>query len=201
MNDSNSTATTMDRITPIVIHLLRGILYRDLHPQLWQGLLQHQAEVDQYVSVINLDCRIDESEGYAYLRQRNGGEDDGDETGEIRRLVQRRSLSYPASLLCVLLRKKLVESDASGDESRVILTKEQLLAMITVFLPAGNNEAKIVDQMDATINRLVEYGFLRKLKGDRESFEVRRIIKAFVDADWISDFDEKLKRYQEYANG
>jgi len=46
----------------------------------------------------------------------------------------------------------------------------------------------------------VELGFLRKLKtgaGQPAAFEVLRIIKAFVDAQWLNDFDTRLAAYQQ----
>jgi len=40
-----------------------------------------------------------------------------------------------------------------------------------------------------------ELGFLYRLRGQEQQFEVRRILKAFVDAQWLSDFDQRLKDY------
>ena len=38
-------------------------------------------------------------------------------------------------------------------------------------------------------------GFLRKLRGQEDLYEVRRIIKAYVDGQWLSDFDARLEEY------
>ena len=45
-----------------------------------------------------------------------------------------------------------------------------------------------MDRIDAHINKLVELGFLRRLKssGQVKSFELRRILKTFVDAQWAN---------------
>ncbi|MCE1182530.1 MAG: DUF4194 domain-containing protein [Rhodocyclales bacterium] len=49
----------------------------------------------------------------------------------------------------------------------------------------------------------MELGFLRELKGNfavdaenEANFEVRRILKAFVDAQWLAEFDERLAGYK-----
>ena len=45
---------------------------------------------------------------------------------------------------------------------------------------------------------MVELGFVRRLKaqpGQPAAFEVRRILKAFVDAQWLADFDARLAAY------
>jgi hypothetical protein len=53
------------------------------------------------------------------------------------------------------------------------------------------------------LNKIIEMGFLRRLKpgasiqtGQAAAFEVRRILKAFVDAQWLADFDERLEAYR-----
>jgi hypothetical protein len=68
-----------------------------------------------------------------------------------------------------------------------------------VFLPESSNEAKLIDQIETHLNKIVELGFLRRLKpsvGQAAMFEVRRILKAFVDAQWLADFDSRLSSYQ-----
>jgi hypothetical protein len=115
----------------------------------------------------------------------------------VPRLVARRPLSFPVSLLVALLRKKLAEFDASGG-TRLVLTRDDIVQMIALFLPSGSNESRIVDQIEAHINKVVDLGFLRVLKtaGGPPGYEVRRILKAFVDAQWLAEFDARLETYR-----
>ncbi len=53
----------------------------------------------------------------------------------------------------------------------------------------------MVDQIDAYIGKVIELGFLRRVKDSPSLFEVRRILKAFVDGQWLADFDGQLARY------
>ena len=63
----------------------------------------HTFTLRDYVAVLGLELVLDEAEGYAFLRARNR---DGDETTtKLPRLVARRPLSFPVSLLLALLRK------------------------------------------------------------------------------------------------
>lgn len=188
--------TDAPQLGPIVVKLMRGVLYRDRYETAWQELLLLQARVIDYLRVIGLELVVDEAEGYAFLKQ---AETDGDETA-VPRLIHRRPLSYPVSLLCVLLRKKLVEADAGGEGLRVILSRDEIVEMVRVFLPEQANEAKLVDRIDAHINKVVELGFLRKMKKGSGLFEIRRIIKALVDADWLAEMDERLKAYREHVS-
>lgn len=187
-------------VSIIAIQLLKGVLYQDRQPDLWNDLLTFQAAVRDYFSVIGLKIIVDETEGYAFLRQQSESDEADEEASVLPRLIQRRPFSYPVSLLCVLLRKKLMELDTAGGETRLILSREQIIDMMQVFLPEHSNEAKTIEQINSHINRLVEYGFLRRLKSDEEDYEVRRIIRALVDASWLGEFDQKLKEYQVYAD-
>ncbi len=184
-------------LSPVLVRLLKGVVYQERHPAEWQCLLRMQGAVREYFSRIGLTLVIDEAEQYAFLRQQ---EHDDEDTPALPRLIRRRPLSYPVSLLLVLLRRKLIELDSSGGETRLILGREQIIDMLQVFLAESSNEARIIDQIDRHINKLVEYGFLRRLKDSSGQFEVRRIIKAVVDSDWLADFDRRLAEYQEYAS-
>jgi hypothetical protein len=170
---------------------MKGVVYRDDQQQLWRALLRLRAQVHDYVAVLGLRVDIDEAEGYAFLRSRP---ETGDET-TLPRLVARRSLSFHVSLLVALLRKKLAEFDAANGDTRLILTRQQIVDMVSIFLPEGSSEARLTDQIDTYIGKVIELGFLRKVTGTDGSFEVRRIIKAFVDAQWLSELDERLRDY------
>ena len=191
-------------LSAVVISLLKGVIYRDADAALWNGLAHLQARVRDYVAVLGLDLVFDEAEGYAFLRSRGDSEDRAsDAAAPLPRLVARRPLSFPVSLLLALLRKKLAEFDAGGGETRLVLSREQIVEMIRVFQPDRSNEARLIDQIETHLNKIVELGFLRRLKtsaanegGQLPVFEVRRILKAFVDAQWLSNFDARLAAYQ-----
>jgi hypothetical protein len=95
--------------------------------------------VRDYVAVLNLELVLDEAEGYAFLRSRPEPEE-GD--AALPRLVARRPLSFPVSLLLALLRKKLAEFDASGGDTRLVLSRDEVVELMRVFLPEGSNEAR-----------------------------------------------------------
>ncbi len=181
-------------LSGVVIPLLKGVLYRSDDAALWSALLLLQGRVRDHVGVLGLDLMVDEAEGYAFLRSRAEPEDDA--APRLPRLVARRPLSFPVSLLIALLRKKLAEFDAGGGDTRLILSREQVLEMLRVFLPEGSNEARLIDQVDTHLNRIADLGFVRRLRGQEASFEVQRILKAFVDAQWLAEFDARLNVYR-----
>lgn len=180
-----------------LIHLFQGIIYQQEQSELWTSLLSSQAQIQDYVNILGLQLLIDEAEGYAYLRQRAVGELDAEI--ELPRLIQKRSLSFPASLLCILLRKKLLEEDASGGELRVMLTEEQIIQMMQIYLPSNQNEVRTVNVIQTAINKVIELGILRRLTTDHKRYEIKRIIKALIDADWLVQLEQKLSEYKVYG--
>ena len=188
------------KLSPVLIHLLKGILFRDEQPVLWQNLFDLETEVRDYIRVLGLDLQIDDSEGFAWLYQQAASVDDSaDKEKALPRLMARRPMSYATSLLCVLLRKKIVEADANGDQMRVIVSHQDLENSMLVFMPEKSNEAQTIEQIKTTISKVIELGFLRKLKTDGENLEIQRIVIALVDAEWLISFNEKLTIYQNYA--
>jgi hypothetical protein len=199
----NAPAATYD-LSALVIPLLKGVQYQENDPAAWNALLSLQPRVRDYVAVLGLELHLDEAEGYAFLRSRAEPDDEDAPPARLPRLVARRPLSFPVSLLLALLRKKLAEFDAGGGDTRLVLSRDEVAELIRVFLPAGSNEARLIDQVDTHLNKVAELGFVRRLKtqpGQPATIEVRRILRAFVDAQWLADFDARLAAYRSTLTG
>lgn len=173
------------------IRLMQGVVYQETDA--WDDLVRHQGAVRDHFAVVGLDVVIDDDEGYAYLRTADTPE--GEDA--LPRVIRRRSLTYADSLLLVLLRKRLAEFESAGDPGQLVLTHDEIAEMIQLFLARSTDEAREAHQVDASINRLVGMGFLRQLKDRKGTWEVRRILKAYVDAETLSDFSAKLAEYAE----
>ncbi len=188
-------------LSALFIPLLKGVQYREADERAWAGLLTLQARMRETAALLNLELVLDEAEGYAFLKSRPEPAED-DPAPRLPRLMARRPLSYAVSLVLALLRKKLAEFDAGGGDTRLVLTLEQIVELVRVFLPDGSNEAKLIDGLETTLNKIEELGFVRKLKpasGSKSGpahYEVRRILKAFVDAQWLAEFDTRLANYR-----
>ena len=206
MDDARAgdTPAPSDALPSVVIPLLKGVLYREGDSALWGTLLDLQARVRDFVAVLGLDLMIDEAEGYAFLRSRPEAGEEPERGSRTPRLVTRRPLSFHVSLILALLRKKLAEFDAGGGDTRLVLSREEIVEMVRVFLPESTNEARVVERIDTHLNRIVDLGFLRRMRaadgaaarGAQTSFEVRRILKAFVDAEWLAELDARLAAYR-----
>ena len=194
---STAAAVGPSDLSLVVIALFKGPLYRDAHEQLWPQLLKLRARVADHVGVMGLRLEVDESEGYAFLRSLRDDESDV----EYPRLVTRHTLGFQTSLLIALLRKRLAEFDATSSDARLVLGRDQIVEMLRVYLPSGADDVKTVRVVESHIKKVEELGFLHRLRGSDDQYEVRRIIRAFVDGQWLSDFDQRLREYVESIAG
>lgn len=157
--------------------------------------MQCTSRIRDHVAVIGLDFVADEAEGFAYLRQRPDveGED------PLPRLVPRRQLSYTVSLMLALLRRRLAETDASGGDIQLVLSREEIHDLVRHFSHETSNEVKQTDKLDRDIDKISDLGFLRPIKRGGDTFEVRRVLAAFVNTQWLSEFDQRLAAYAAHA--
>jgi hypothetical protein len=174
-----------------IIALMRGVVYRESDEDVWIALSRHGGAVRDHFGAIGVEVVVDDTEGYAYLR----ATDDDEENEPLPRLVRRRALTYNVSLLLVLLRKRLLEFESTTGEGKLVVTRAELLDLLRLFLAESTNEARVVDQVDITVRKVVELGFLRPLRGQTDRWEVRRVLKAYVDAETMKDFAGKLAEY------
>jgi hypothetical protein len=181
----------------VLIALMGGIVDREDHAAMWQRLLDLRPRVAEYVATMGLELIVDEAEGYGYLRQRRAAPGEP----ELPRLVARRQLGYSVSLLLALLRRKLAEFDADGGEARLVLEGAQIAEMARMFFADTPNEAKLMDRVETDVKKIVEMGFLRRLRGSEDRYEVRRMLKSFVDAQWLAEFEKRLSEYKDHASG
>ena len=112
------------------------------------------------------------------------------------KLIRRRPLTFHVSLLCLLLRKHLIENDQEGESTKAILSREEIDNLMKLHLKENTNEVNTQKQIDSAVRKVIDEGFLRQMKTDQEQYEVNRIIKAFINADQVSEW---LERYKEYV--
>ena len=187
-----SEAKHMEDFGVPIVYLLKGVLYQH-QERAWALLLQHRHKVKEYLASIGLDLHVNDANGYAFAKQK----EIPDELEEVYpRLMQKRPLSYMPSLLCVMLRKRLLESDQQGTEIRTVISRDQIIESVRVF--QGNvdtNEKKREDKVDSAVTRLVDYGFLIELKNEKDKYEVSRILEAYIDIDKLKEIQAKLETH------
>lgn len=188
MDKSNLSFSTL------LVALLKGFVNEATQPKIWNNILENQMEIEDYISKIGLTLVIQGQDGYAYLMQRKYD----NEEEEIPRLVSKRQLSFGISLMLVLLRKELMEINKSNSEERFIISKQEIEEKIHPYLKDSTDEIKLKREIESNIKKIEEMGFIRCLKDSNTQYEILPIIRGFVDAQWLEDFDGKLQEYMNY---
>jgi len=198
---------TAPAFAPALVRLLQGPLYSDAGTA-WDLLLRHRQAVEDFFAQLDLEVLIAEHDGLAFLRKRRQAEEESGGGSQDRaqplvpELVARHSLRYLASVLCVLLAERLYQFESSsGEQARLVLDRPAILEMMAPFLPSQTNEARQADAIDAQVNNLVRYGFLRRLEGNDDRLEVTRLLKYKIDADAIGRMREKLAAHVGEVDG
>lgn len=180
-----------------IITLTKGLFYKTDNEKAWDELIEGSfGFIKEYFEIIGLEVICDENEGYAYL-QNLEYEDD---KKSLPKVIRSRELSYKVSLLCVLLRKKIADFDMQNEDTKAVITGDDIKEQVLLFLPTKTNEVKMIKEIESSIKKVEELGFLRKLKNQDNVYEIKRAIKTFVDAQWLSDFNDRLDEYKKVAN-
>lgn len=196
----------------VLIKLLQGFITSD-EKKYWEPLLIYQDAVREYFAALGLSLHLSMDDSYAFLKQGVLKQDDANvqnqqqegealegenETEEststqMLSLVRRMPLSFDVSLLCVLLREALEQFDSKiSDDHRLVLHRFDIYDLLKLFYEEKTDETKQFKKFDALINRVIELGFLKELKGNQNSFEVRRIMKAQFDAEKLSEIKAQM---------
>ena len=181
-------------LSKLLVNLYKGVLYRERDESLWSALLELQGPARDHFAQIGIRVEIDEDEGYAYLRYPTEAE--SVDEPDAPRLIARRQLTYEVSLLVALLRKRMAEFDASGEEAKLVMSRDEIVEMMRPFFPDAADEVKFAGAIWRYIASVEKMGFLRAMKDSVGDYEVCRIVKAFVDAQWLGELDKRLESYR-----
>ena len=178
-------------VPAVLVKLYKGPVYRDRHSQEWQALLTYLTLVKLHFAQIGVDIVLAEDHGYAFLR--NGDNE------QIPALVVPHQFSYPVSLMCILLTRRLKEHDASGRADRLVVRRDLLFTEMVPFFPNSTNEAKLTAKLDAALRVINDAGLIEEVTGEPGSYSIRRIIEALFTADLVGEIAAKLSEYTRYA--
>ena len=81
------------------------------------------------------------------------------------------------------------------DKIRIFEYESKLRDLLQPFLQEGNNEEKFRREVDSLVKQILEIGFIKRLSGQDENYEVRPILKAKIDAEMLQILKKKLETY------
>lgn len=177
-----------------VVRLLKGPV-EHTDTKIWEAILNYQSDIQKYLSHIGLELIVKRDEGFAYVKQLV------DDEGKTIGLVSRQQLGFEISVILIILRQMLEEFDSNLDElyaTERFVSADELKERIELFLPERFNRVKLLNEIDAYLNRIVNLGFLKVVKRDNVNlYQIHRVIKEKVPLDQLQDFKNKLQEYVE----
>ncbi|WP_178244578.1 DUF4194 domain-containing protein [Phocaeicola faecicola] len=177
-----------------VVRLLKGPV-EHTDTKIWEAILNYQSDIQKYLSHIGLELIVKRDEGFAYVKQLV------DDEGKTIGLVPRQQLGFEISVILIILRQMLEEFDSNLDElyaTERFVSADELKERIELFLPERFNRVKLLNEIDAYLNRIVNLGFLKVVKRDNVNlYQIHRVIKEKVTLDQLQDFKNKLQEYVE----
>lgn len=173
------------------VRLLQGVVYSD-DEGIWNTVLTCQSVLESYLARLGLILVVDEQEGLAYVRQ--GGQEELPEGYErLPKLFRRSRLGYWVTLLCVLLREELRRFEEENlDNERCVIEINALFDQWHAFFPMAYDDVRQRRELDASLAKLSELGFVRKFGDEPESWEIRRILKARLPVSELEDLKSQL---------
>lgn len=178
---------------PALIKLLQGVVYHDA-ASTWSLIRDHEHAVRAYFETVGLQLHLSEADGYAFLRQ----PEPEDEDERLPRLVRRIPLNYTTTILCVVLRERLLQHDTGEiDSPRLVVRREDLVEAVLPYLKDRFDETKTIRSIDSAINRAVDMGFLSTMKTEDDTYEVQRVIKAHLTADKLVEVKQSILSHAE----
>ena len=160
-----------NRLSVVLITLLKGVVYRDEQEKVWQDLLKLQTAARDYLAVLGLELKLFEEDGYAWLV--HSAQDEGEQTG-LPKLVTRRPLSFEE------IQQDLQSFLPSGSNEAKLV--DQLQTHINKAVELG-------------FLKKLKPAF----EGAEQTYEVRRIIAGFIDSQWLDQLQTRLADYQAHA--
>jgi len=77
----------------------------------------------------------------------------------------------------------------------LVLSSDDIVELVLVFMPERNNHAHLVDRIETHIIRVGRSRLPAQSAGNsfagRANREVRRILEAFVDMQWLAELDAR----------
>lgn len=172
-----------------LINLLQGVVRKEDNAEIWNTIRSQQFRIDEYMEKIGLSLVIDDEGGFAFLKQRD---DD-----VLPHLVKKQPLTFRMSLFLALLRNEINEYDSGSGEGALVIREEEMVRRMKPYFPDVSDEVKFTNSIDRCFSKTLEMKILVPVKDNEYEYEVQPVLRRFMDAEWLSEFNRQLDKYME----
>lgn len=172
-----------------LINLLQGVVRKEDNAEIWNTIRSQQFRIDEYMERIGLSLVIDDEGGFALLKQRD---DD-----VLPHLVKKQPLTFRMSLFLALLRNEINEYDSGSGEGALVIREEEMVRRMKPYFPDVSDEVKFTNSIDRCFSKALEMKILVPVRDNEYEYEVQPVLRRFMDAEWLSEFNRQLDKYME----
>lgn len=173
------------------VRLLQGVVYAE-DESVWALLLENEIDLADYFCLIGLHLVIDRAEGLAYLKQLDEHELSGGYE-RLPKLFRKSPLGYEATILCVLLRDEYRRfEDEDLDNQRCVVSLDSLFELWESFFSSVSDEIQLRKSLAKSMNQLEKLKFVQAVKQSKDSWEIKKILKARVTVEQLEDLRNRL---------
>lgn len=172
-----------------LINLLQGVVRKEDNAEIWNTIRSQQFRIDEYMEKIGLSLVIDDEGGFAFLKQRD---DD-----VLPHLVKKQPLTFRMSLFLALLRNEINEYDSGSGEGALVIREEEMVRRMKPYFPDVSDEVKFTNSIDRCFSKALEMKILVPVKDNEYEYEVQPVLRRFMDAECLSEFNRQLDKYME----
>ena len=172
-----------------------GLLEMDRKPRLYYTALTQQDLIRQVLEPFDLDLRLDDIRGLAYLTVAEAaiGEESGDEWTHP--LVRRQRLTMEQSLLVAILRKRFLnhEQEAGTGARGATVYIEDLIPELQIYLGELGSDVKEQNRLRNLLEKLKGHGIVSEIN-NQDQVSIRPIIAHLANPESLKALLEQYKR-------
>lgn len=191
----------------VCVRLLQGPLFKNENEQSFEKLQLWAKEINAYFNVIGLKLYYNEDIDYAFLVQNEDG--DGNVIGDLTRLLIKHPLTYETSLILIILREELDKFEMEDTSSmRLVIKESEISELIEPYYKDTSDKVKYQNLVSTQLNIIASMGLIKQIKDSSQTislsndrvFEIKNILRAKVDAEFLREFKERLEKQQGEEN-
>lgn len=190
--DPAATPTALRRA---VQELLKyGLLEQSAKPQLFRQIATDTARVDALLEPLDLQVRLDELRGLAFVAIAANYQADGDDEDEwTHPLVRRQRLNLEQSLLLALLRREFLQREQeSGLGAPVQLVVDSLLPQLEIYLGATGSDMLERKRLLNLLDNLHGHGVVSEVDA-QDRFTIRPMIVHLANPENLQTLLQRLR--------
>ncbi len=174
--------------------LVNGPIDRERQEDIYNDTLLLKDRLSEYFLPLGMCLYLDDNLGYAHLFSPPKSEED-----LLPRVSGNRPMKYAPTVLCVIVRKAFDDHYAKVSGERLLLSREEILRQMTPYLSFLKDDVRKAKTVNGAIEKLEEYGLIKTVKKESDLFEVQKIVKSALGADWLGEIAKIQKELLAYA--